>query len=331
MNYRTLGRTGLSVSELGFGCGNVGGLMIRGEPQEQVRSVARAIELGINYFDTAPSYGSGQSETNLGRVLKELKADVHVGTKVRLESDDLGDIKPAVIGSAESSLERLGRSYVDLLQLHNRVALRREIGRDLLGVEDVLGEVLEAFCALQEQGKVRFFGITGFGETPALHRVVDARQLYTVQTCYNLLNPSAADDVPAGFPAQDFGHLAQRSAEKGMGVIVIRVLAGGALSGSESRHPVASAAPAPMGTGRDYAEDLSRAKALDFLVAEGHVESLTEASLRFALAPPEVSTVLLGSSSLDQLEEAVRYSSRGALPAALLERLPEVWSKYAGV
>ena len=76
MNYRQLGRTGMNVSEVGFGCGNVGGLMIRGDHGDQVKAVARAMELGINYFDTASQYGDGQSETNLGRVLKELSADV---------------------------------------------------------------------------------------------------------------------------------------------------------------------------------------------------------------------------------------------------------------
>ena len=84
MKYRPFGSTGLNVSEIGFGCGNVGGLMIRGEHGDQVRAVARAMELGINFFDTAPSYGDGQSETNLGRVLKELSADVYVGTKFRI-------------------------------------------------------------------------------------------------------------------------------------------------------------------------------------------------------------------------------------------------------
>ena len=79
MNYRTLGRTGLRVSEIGFGCGNVGGLMIRGEHPDQVKAVARAMELGINYFDTASQYGAGQSESNLGRVLNELNAQVYVG------------------------------------------------------------------------------------------------------------------------------------------------------------------------------------------------------------------------------------------------------------
>ena len=70
MEYRPLGSAAIQVSEIGFGCGNVGGLMIRGERSAQVRAVARALELGINYFDTAPSYGDGQSETNLGQALK---------------------------------------------------------------------------------------------------------------------------------------------------------------------------------------------------------------------------------------------------------------------
>ena len=75
MDYRVLVSTGLEVSQIGFGCGNVGGLMIRGEPEARVRAVARAMELGVNYFDTAPSYGNGVSERNLGQALKALNAE----------------------------------------------------------------------------------------------------------------------------------------------------------------------------------------------------------------------------------------------------------------
>ena len=84
MEYRRLGRTGLQVSVLGYGAGAVGGLMVRGAPAEQEASVARALEAGITYFDTAPLYGNGESERNLGRVLKALRAEVVLGTKVRL-------------------------------------------------------------------------------------------------------------------------------------------------------------------------------------------------------------------------------------------------------
>src|SRR5689334_20521504 len=101
MEYHHLGRTGLDVSALGFGCGAVGGLLIKGEHKEMVRVVARAVELGITYFDTARSYGDGISETNLGLVLEALKPAVLVGTKVQLEAKDLDDIEHAVIASAE--------------------------------------------------------------------------------------------------------------------------------------------------------------------------------------------------------------------------------------
>src|SRR6266550_7213761 len=84
MEKRKFGRTGLDVSLLGFGCGAVGGLMIKGSAADQERAVGRALELGINYFDTAQMYGNGESERNLGRVLKSLKPEVYVGTKVRL-------------------------------------------------------------------------------------------------------------------------------------------------------------------------------------------------------------------------------------------------------
>ena len=95
MDYRKFGNTGIDVSEIGFGCGDVGGLMVRGDQADQVRAVARAMELGINYFDTASRYGGGQSETNLGRVLKELSAEVYVGTKYSLGEADPNDLKAA--------------------------------------------------------------------------------------------------------------------------------------------------------------------------------------------------------------------------------------------
>src|ERR1700744_103268 len=91
MQLRVFGRTGMQVSVLGFGCGAVGGLMVRGDHADQERTVARAIAAGINYFDTAVKYGDGESESNLGRVLKNRKpANVVVGTKVRLPQSDTG-------------------------------------------------------------------------------------------------------------------------------------------------------------------------------------------------------------------------------------------------
>src|SRR5438874_13143887 len=93
MEMRMFGRTGLELSVLGFGCGAVGGLMVRGDPLDQEHTIARAIAAGVNYFDTAVQYGNGESEKSLGRVLRKLKpASVAVGTKVRLPSGDVGGI-----------------------------------------------------------------------------------------------------------------------------------------------------------------------------------------------------------------------------------------------
>src|SRR5262245_45727581 len=119
MERRRFGSTGLEVSTLGFGAGNVGGLMVRGTAPEQERAVARALGVGINYFDTAPSYGDGESEQNLGRVLRVLKPDIILGTKFRLQLDDRGRVADAITESLEASLRRLGLDRVDLFQLHN--------------------------------------------------------------------------------------------------------------------------------------------------------------------------------------------------------------------
>ncbi|MBI4298560.1 MAG: aldo/keto reductase [Chloroflexi bacterium] len=328
MNYRRLGRTGLRVSEIGFGCGNVGGLMIRGEPSSRTRAVARALELGIDYFDTAPSYGDGQSERNLGQVFRELGAEAYVGTKVRLTNGERKDVQGDIFHSAEESLRRLRREYVDLIQLHNPITLRRGTDFSAMNVEEVLGEVAEAFQSLQRQGKVRFYGITALGETEAIHRAIEVGAFHTAQVCYNLLNPSAGVEVTLKFYAQDFARLIQRASETETGVIAIRVLAAGALSGVESRHPIAAPSVPPIASGPDYDEDLGRTRSFEPLVKEGYVESLVEASLRFVLSERGVSTALVGFSSIEQLEKAVEYASKGPLPRESLGLLPEVWNRW---
>ena len=329
MEYRSLGRTGLRVSELGFGCGNVGGLIIRGEAADRVRAVSRAVEMGINYFDTAPSYGDGKSESNLGAALKEVGAEVYVGTKVNLAAEAMTSIAEAVVSSVEESLKRLGRDYVDLVQLHNPIALQRGSTRRALGVEEVLDQVVPAFESLQAQGKTRFWGITGLGETEALRKVIETGAVYTVQACHNLLNPSAGTEVPSDFPFQDFGGLIDRAAGNQMGVIGIRALAAGALSGEAGRHPIASPSVAPISSGRDYSEDVDRTSSLKFLIQDGYAGSMVEAAVRFAMSKKEVSTVLVGYSSLEQLEQAAGYVAKGPLPEEALRRLPEVWAGFA--
>jgi aryl-alcohol dehydrogenase-like predicted oxidoreductase len=320
VKYRVLGRTGLQVSELGFGCGSVGGLLVRGEYPEMRWGVARALELGITYFDTASLYGDGQSEVNLGSVLRELRADPIVGTKVRLKRPDLDRIEAAIAESVEASLRRLGRERVDLIQLHNPFVPHSE--PDWAGVTlHHFPTVLRAFETLERQGKARFWGITGLGETEILHQVVAGGGFHTVQVVLNLLNPSTGWQMPPGFPYQDYRQLINRAASKQMGVIVIRALAGGALSGSSDRHPVAARSVVPIATERDYGADAARAQRFAFLVEEGTVRNLVEASIRFVISTPELSTALVGISSLEQLERAVEYANQGPLPAEVLGRI----------
>jgi aryl-alcohol dehydrogenase-like predicted oxidoreductase len=335
VNDRTLGKTGLRVSALGFGCGNVGGLMVRGAPAERERAVARALELGINYFDTAPSYGNGLSEQNLGLALKALRVTPTVGTKFNLSEADRRDVPGAIARSLETSLRRLGLDRVDLLQCHERIVPAGATGSRLaeashIGVDRarVVDEIVPALQKLRGQGKLRFYGITALGDTEALHETLDSGALDTAQVCFNLLNPSAGYPVPRGFPAQDFKQMLRVAARREVGVIAIRVLAAGALSGTEARHPIAVPSVDPIASGPDYGTDVRRTQALRALVNEGHADSLVEASLRFALTDDAVSTVLLGYSSLEHLEYAATSVEKGPLPGAARERLRALWNQF---
>ncbi|HTV87414.1 MAG TPA: aldo/keto reductase [Stellaceae bacterium] len=328
MEHRGFGRTGLRVSLLGFGCGAVGGLMINGAPTDQERAVARALELGINYFDTAQMYGNGESERNLGRVWQALKPDAYMGTKVRLPPTAPRDIGAAIANSLDASLKRLQREQVDLFQFHNAIVGATN-GADL-AADVVLQEVVPAFERLREAGKCRFFGITANGETAALLRVIDARAIDTAQAAYNLLNPTPAGAAPAGYPAQDYANLLGHAQGADMGIIVIRVLAAGALSGTAERHPLGSPPPAPIGSGADYRADVARARRFLPLVAAGHADSVVELAIRYAMTHPAVSTVLVGYSSLEQLEYAARSVEKGPLPPATLAGIAAIQQGFAG-
>jgi aryl-alcohol dehydrogenase-like predicted oxidoreductase len=328
MEMRVFGRTGMQLSVLGFGCGAVGGLMVRGDPFDQERTIARAIATGVNYFDTAVQYGNGESEKNLGRVLQRLKpANVAVGTKVRLPPGDFG-ISDAVAKSLEGSLARLHLDQVDIFHLHN--AITETGGGEALSVRQVLGDVVPALERLRQQGKTRFLGLTAIGDTAALHQVIDARAFDSAQVVYNMLNPSAAAGLPANYPAQDYGRLFDHTTAAGVGVVGIRVLAGGALSGSAERHPIASPPPEPIGSARSYDADVVRARRLMSLVKEGFAASLTEAATRFALSHPAMGTILVGMATPQQFEDALAAVQQGPLPPAALDRLTALRQAFAG-
>jgi L-galactose dehydrogenase/L-glyceraldehyde 3-phosphate reductase len=319
MQMRGFGRTGLQVSVLGFGCGAVGGLMVRGAPADQERTVARALAAGINYFDTAVQYGDGESEKNLGRILRQLKpANVVVGTKVRLPPGETR-IAEAIVASLDASLKRLQMDRVDIFHLHNSVT--EDGGGPALSVRQIMGEVVPAFEKLREQGKIRFPGLTAIGDTPALHKVIASGAFASAQVVYNMLNPSAGEALNAAYPAQDYGRLFDATTAAGTGTIAIRVLAGGALSGSAERHRIASPPPEPIGSAETYEADIAIARRFLPLVAEGHAASLTEAATRFAISHKGVGTILVGIATPQQFEDALAAVEKGPLPRAALDRI----------
>ena len=324
MKYRKLGKTGISVSEVGFGCGNVGAIIIRQPVQVRLQAVRRALESGINYFDTAPQYGQGQSEINLGQLLKELRANPFVATKVRLKNEDLSNINKAVNDSINNSLKRLQRDYVDVLLLHNPVCARRGNRRDSVTVEDVLGAggILQAMGNIKAQGKARFLGFTGLGDTEVLHSLVKTGRFDVFQCYYNILNPSAAGDVKPDFNAQDYKGLMKVAASAGMGILGIRIMAAGALS----NEPPTRASENTLSPGSEYDSDISRGKRLESLVG-GDVESIQEVAFRYALSNKQLSCLLIGFAELAHIEQSVAWVEKGPLPVPLMKRIREIQEK----
>jgi len=324
MEKRKFGRSGLSVSVLTFGCGAVGGLMTRGRPADQERAVARAIEAGVNHFDTAPLYGDGASEENLGRVLASLRPDVIVSTKVRLPAErKMG----AIAASLETSLKRLKRDHVDLFQLHNAIGAPEG---QTLSADEVLREVVPAFSRLREQGKTRFIGFTAIGETDSLQKLIASGAFDGAQVPFNVLNPSPAEAIPASYPAQDYGRILDLAEKHGVGTIGIRVLAGGALSGREERNPLGLAVVEPIGSGATYAADVFRARRLQPMIDEGHAASLTELAMRFAIATRKLSTTEIGLANIEELEAAIAAVEKGPLSDAALARVKTLQAGFIG-
>jgi aryl-alcohol dehydrogenase-like predicted oxidoreductase len=160
--------------------------------------------------------------------------------------------------------------------------------------------------------------------------VIDARAFDSAQVVYNMLNPSAATTLPPNYPAQDYGRLFDRTSSAGVGVVGIRVLAGGALSGSIERHPIASPPPEPIGSAMSYDADIARARRLLPLVKEGFAASLTEAATRLAISHPAVGTILVGMATPQQFEDALAAVQKGPLPSAALDRLAGMQQAFAG-
>ena len=284
--------------------------------------IQRALDLGITHFDTAASYGDGTSETNLGKVLKEIEPEITLSTKVRLGPERPDNLKEATIALAEQGLERLGRDSVDVMQLHDNVA-NGDWPHFSLTTADVLGPegVLEGFKVLRDREKVRFFGFTALGEPGALHALVESGEFHTVQVYYNLLNPTAGYPAPPGFQALDYGLLLEKAAANELGVFAIRVLARGTLTAAPR---IEKKEPRALSPGSEYSRDIKKARKLDWMVGE-NIETLAQAAFRFALMRPEVSAALAGCASVKEVEETVACSGAPGLSDDAIARLKGLW------
>jgi len=302
--------------------------MTKGDARDQDRAVAWARDNGINHFDTAPQYGNTVSETNLGRALGKNRDGVIVSTKVGLAAGDRADIETAVRSSIEASFRRLKQDHVDLFQLHNTLAPAP--AGDAVTVDEVLNDILPVLEKLRDEGKTRFLGFTANGDTGAIHELVLSGRFDAAQTFYNVLTPSAGEDVAGDYPGQNYRQLLKVACDNGVGSIGVRVLAGGALTGREARHPLGMQVVDPIGSGRDYPADVARARLLKPVVAAGHAASLPEMAIRYVISNPSLSTTEIGIATLDELRQAADAVNKGPLPPAALARIDDIRAGFIG-
>jgi aryl-alcohol dehydrogenase-like predicted oxidoreductase len=327
VEQRTLGRSGIQVPAIGFGCGPTAGLMIYGTPAEQTAGVRAAYDAGITYFDTAPIYGDYVSEENLGRALASAGIHPQIATKVALELPDLEDIRGAVRRSVEDSLRRLRTDAVTSIQVHNRVASARAARADLgvgaqLTPADVLGPVLETLQDLRREGKTQLIGCCAWGgEYDAVCEVLNSRAFDSVLVGYSLLNPTSGRSTPAGFRGRDFRNVMQVAADNGTSAVVLRVLESGTLAGVAQPHPTSGQART---VSREFGDNVERTRALRFLVRED--QTLAQAAIRFALGDSRVGVVLVGFSSMEQVAEVAAAANGRRLSESDLERVEALYA-----
>jgi D-threo-aldose 1-dehydrogenase len=324
MRYRPFGRTGLDVSELIFGAGWVGGILIHQDDATKRAALKRALGAGINWIDTAPSYGDGKSEEALGWLLEEVDRKPYLSTKVRLDLGQLDDISGQIEASLEASLGRLRLDSVDLFQLHNPIG--PTTSDRLLGVDQILGKggVADVFDRLRARGLTRFIGITALGQAAACRQVIASGRFDSAQVYYNLLNPSAGQTMPPAWHGQNFGGLIAACRAHGVAVMNIRVFAAGVIA-TDQRHGREIA----ITDDADLATEGGRARAVFDRLGDRY-GTRAQTAIRFALANPDIAGVLVGMAELAHLEEAVAAAAMGPLPEAALAELRDLYAHDFG-
>lgn len=307
-----------------FGGGNVGGILIHPDDDTKRAAVRRAFDGGVNWIDTAVSYGQGKSEESLGWLQEEVDDTPFLSTKFRIDLERNDDIAGQIEESLHASLKRLRRESVDLFQLHNHIA--PEAGGRALSVDHVLGKggVADGLDRMRDQGLIRHFGITALNDAASCRQVIESGRIDSAQVYYNILNPSAGRSMPAGWTGQDLGGLIGACHDNGVAVMVIRVLAAGVLATDDR-----TGRESVLTKGTDLSSEERKAKAVAVALGSEH-GTRAQTAIRFALANPQISCVVVGMAELDHLEEALAAFEMGPLPAAALARLDELYETDFG-
>ncbi len=324
MNYRRFGRTGLQVSEIAFGGGRSGGILIDADDDTRRDAVRRALDRGINWFDTAPQYGQGKSEEALGWLLSEVAETPFISTKVKINTDDDSDIVGQVERSVEESLKKLRRPSVDLLQLHSPI--RGRSGGGALTAHDVLrdGGAADALERVRDQGFTSFIGLTALGDAAGTCEVIASGRFDSAQVYYNMLNPSAARPLPPAWQGADLSGIIAGCRAQDMAVMAIRIFAAGYLATPErtGRESILTTNTAP-----DSEERMAESLFADFNADYG---TRAQTALRYVLSNQAISTAIVGLSEPSYIDEAVAGAAKGPLPDAALARLEKLYETNFG-
>lgn len=319
MKHRPFGRTGIKVSEVIFGAGAVGGILVHKDDATKREAIRRAMAGGINWVDTAAQYGNGKSEESLGWLLPELGYKPWLSTKFQLDVENLKDIPAQIEERFKGNLSRLKRSSVDVLQLHNRIGSKP--GGRVMTVEQILGKngVAEGMERLREKGLIRHMGITAIGEAASVCEVIRSGRFDSAQVYYNLLNPSAARKMPRGWVGHDFTGVIEACRANGVAVMAIRIFAAGVIATDErtGRESVLTA-------NTSVAEDERKTRAVFDAIGAGH-GTRGQVALRFVLSNPDVSAAIIGSAELHHVDEALAAEEMGPLPKDVLGRLENLY------
>jgi L-galactose dehydrogenase/L-glyceraldehyde 3-phosphate reductase len=324
MKYRTFGRTGLQVSEIVFGGGAVGGIVIHKDDATKREAIRRAFAGGINWVDTAAQYGNGKSEEALAWLLPESGATPYLSTKFSLDVDNLADIPGQVEQQFMQNLARLKRSSVDLLQLHNRIGSKP--GGRVMTVEQILGKngVADGLERLREKGLIRYMGITALGEAASVCEVIRSGRFDSAQVYYNLLNPSAARSMPPAWTGQNLCGIVDACRSQNMAMMAIRIFAAGVIA-TDERHGRESI----LTTDTSLAEEERKARAVFAAIGDGH-GTRAQVALRFVLSNPDISCAIVGMAELPHLDEALQAQAMGPLPADVLAKLDTLYASDFG-